>query len=143
MDSEHILFLVVGVVVVVAVGRLITHSGRSYVGRGQSAPGAASGANLVAVLFHLVGLGLVALLAVPSFGGPTDVRFLIRLGVLLLVIAAVYGITLTMLNRRRDEVLATELEAQPRHDPGEVTYGVGPEEQVEPVEPDQRPGMPR
>jgi hypothetical protein len=136
MDTERTVFLIVGVVVVFVVGQLIIQSGRRYVAAGGSARrGAASGANLVAVLFHLATLGLVALLAVLPLGGPPEQRFLVRLGVLLIVLAVVYGITLAQLNRRREEMLVTEFEERPRQDPGEVTYGLGPEVRVEPVDP--------
>lgn len=137
MDTGRIVFLVVGVVVVFAVGRLMIHSGRRYVADETGGRrGAASGANLVAVLFHLATLGVVALIAVLPLGGAPDERFLLRTGVLLLVLAAVYGITLGLLNRRREQAMVAEYEIQTRQDPGEVTYGVGPERTVEPrVEP--------
>ena len=133
MDTERIVFLIVAVIVVFLVGQLIVQSGRRYLAAGSARrAGAASGANLVAVLFHLATLGLVALISVVPLGGPADQRFLVRLGILLLVLAVVYGITLALLNRRRDEVLVAEVDAQTRQDPGEVTYGVGPETRVEP-----------
>jgi hypothetical protein len=132
MDLERVVFLVVGVVVVVAVGRLLIHSGRRYVADESGRRGAASGASLVAVLFHLATLGVVALIAVVPLGGAADQRFLLRTGILLLVLAAVYGITLALLNRRREEAMVDEFEVRQRRDPGEVTYGVGPEVRVTP-----------
>ena len=112
MDIEHIVFLLVGVVVVFVVGRLMVQSGRRYIAHGQPASrSVASAANLVAVLFHLITLGLVALLGVLPLGGPPEQRFLLRLGLLLIVVAGVYGITLTLLNRRREEALVAEFSA--------------------------------
>lgn len=112
MDTEHVVFLIVGVIVVFAVGQLMVHSGRRYVAHGQPAQrSAASAANLVGVLFHLVTLGLVALLSVLPLGGPAEQRFLLRLGLLLIVLAVVYGITLSLLNRRREEALVAEFQA--------------------------------
>lgn len=134
MDSERIVFLIVGVVVVFLVGQLIVQSGRRYIASASTQRrGAAAGANLVAVLFHLATLGLVALISVLPLGGPADQRFLLRLGILLLVLAGVYGLALALLNRRREEVIVAEVDTQLRKDPGEVTYGVGPEVRVEPV----------
>jgi hypothetical protein len=141
MDTEHIVFLIAGAAVVFVVGQLIIQSGRRYIAAGGSARrGAASGANLVAVLFHLITLGLVALFDVLPIGGPPAQRFLLRLGILLVVLALVYGVTLSLLNRRREEALVTEYDVRERHDPGEITYGVGPEVRVEPVRTDPAPG---
>jgi hypothetical protein len=136
MDPGRIVFLIVGVAVVFVVGRLIIHSGRRYVAVAgdQARRGAASGANLVAVLFHLATLGVVALISVLPLGGAPDERFLLRLGILLLILAAVYGITLGLLNRRREQALVAEYEAQPLPKPesSEITYGVAPEPRIEP-----------
>jgi hypothetical protein len=135
MDPERILFLVVGVVVVLIVGRLTVRSGRRYVAEDARRRGAASGASLVAVLFHLATLGVVALIAVLPLGGAAAERFLVRTGILLLILAAVYGITLALLNRRREQAMVTEFDRPPRRVDSEITYGVGPERRVQP-----RPG---
>jgi protein-S-isoprenylcysteine O-methyltransferase Ste14 len=112
MDNERVLFLVIGVVIVVAVGQLLAMSGRRYLA--NSAPNeresSSSAATLVAVLFHLVTLGIVALLTVVSFGGSPEQGLLLRLGVLLIALALVFGVTLTLLSRRRQEALATEID---------------------------------
>jgi hypothetical protein len=115
MDTEHTVFLITGVVVVLFVGRLIVRSGRHYIAEGTNRErgDAASGANLVAVLFHLSTFGLIALIAVIPLGGAMSQRYLLRLGILLLVLAVVYGITLSLLQRRREEAMAAALEANP------------------------------
>jgi hypothetical protein len=132
MSSERIVFLVIGIVVVVVVGRLIINSGRRYVAAaGSGGRGAASAASLVAVLFHLATLGLVALIAVLPLGGAESQRVLIRVGILLVVVAAVYGVTLALLNRRREEVMAAELDL-PQREVGEVAHGTPTDARVEP-----------
>lgn len=112
MDTSHAVFLVIGVVIVLVVGQLLVYSGRRYIG--DNAPrqrnSAGSAASLVAVLFHLLTLGLVALISVLPFGGSQEEAFLVRIGVLLIVLALVYGITLSLLSRRREENLAVEVE---------------------------------
>jgi protein-S-isoprenylcysteine O-methyltransferase Ste14 len=113
VDSERVVFLVIGVAIVVGVGQLLAMSGRRYLA--ESAPrerrSSSSAATLVAVLFHLVTLGIVALLAVMPFGGSPEAGLLLRLGVLLIALALVFGVTLTLLGRRRQEALATEIDA--------------------------------
>ncbi len=135
MDSEQLLFIVVGVVIVIAVGQLLRRSGKRYLAGSAPAEKAAAGpaANLVAVLFHLLTLGIVVLLSVMSIGSTTQTRFLVQLGIFLLVLAAVYGVALMLINRRRDEALAIEVETH-----GDVRRD--PERLVE-VDEQREPGL--
>ncbi|AHH97972.1 hypothetical protein [Kutzneria albida] len=113
MDTERVLFLVAGVLVVAVVGRLLVHSGRRYLATSEaSAHGSAgSAAALVSTLFHLVTLGLVALIAVLPFNGDLQQNFLLRIGFLLIVLALAYGVALMMLSRRRQEQLASSIDS--------------------------------
>jgi hypothetical protein len=112
VDNERVVFLVIGVLIVVAVGQLLAMSGRRYLA--NAAPSerqsSSSAATLVAVLFHLMTLGIVALLAVIPVGGSASEGLLLRLGVLLIALAAIFGVTMMLLSRRRQEALATEIE---------------------------------
>jgi hypothetical protein len=112
VDNERVVFLVIGVLIVVAVGQLLAMSGRRYLA--NAAPSerqsSSSAATLVAVLFHLMTLGIVALLAVIPLGGSASEGLLLRLGVLLIALAAIFGVTMMLLGRRRQEALATEIE---------------------------------
>jgi protein-S-isoprenylcysteine O-methyltransferase Ste14 len=114
VDSERVLFIVVGVVIVVAVGQLLIRSGRRYLAGSVPAERAAAGpaANLVAVLFHLLTLGVVVLISVLAIGSDPQTRFLVQLGILLVVLAGVYGVALVQINRRRDEALIAEVETR-------------------------------
>jgi hypothetical protein len=117
VDSERVLFIVVGVVIVFAVGQLLIRGGRRYLAGSAPTERAAAGpaASLVAVGFHLLTLGVVVLLSVVSLGSDAQTRFLLQLGVFLVVLAAVYGLALVLINRRREDALvAVEVE---RHDP--------------------------
>jgi hypothetical protein len=133
MDSERLLFLVVGVVIVFAVGQLLVRSGGRYLAGSVPGERAAAGpaANLVAVLFHLLTLGIVALISVTTWGASRETRFLIQLGIFLVVLAAVYAIALSLINRRRDEALATEVDMHGEIREQELNNGL----RVRPVEP--------
>lgn len=137
MDSERVIFLVVGVLVVLVVGQLLTMSGRRYLAGSAPTEGRSAGpaAVLVAVLFYLLTLGIVALLAVVPIGSGSN-GLLLRLGILLVALAAVFGITLTLLSRRRQEALAVEIDTQQHATPEGVTPGV----RVEPAPP-REPGI--
>lgn len=114
MDTGRVLFLVVGVVIVIVVGRLLAYSGKRYLV--DSAPGergtAGSAATLVSTLFHLLTLGVLALIAVIPMGEDAMQNILVRMGLLLIVLAVIYGIALTQINRRRQDALVAEMESQ-------------------------------
>jgi protein-S-isoprenylcysteine O-methyltransferase Ste14 len=112
VDNERVIFLVIGVVVVVAVGRLLAMSGRRYLTNAAPSERQSSGsaATLVAVLFHLMTLGVVALLAVVPLGGSASEGLLLRLGILLIALAVIFGVTIMLLGQRRQEALAAEIE---------------------------------
>ena len=140
MDSEQVLFIVVGVIVVFAVGQLLIHSGRRYLA--GSAPGerasAGPAANLVAVLFHLLTLGVVALISVLSIGSDPQTRFLVQLGILLVVLAGIYGVALVQINRRREEALVAEVEAHDSYEPPDLPSTPSGGLRIRPVAEEQR-----
>ena len=127
MDTEHVTFLIVGVIVVFLIGQLLISAGRRYLARSAPSEGgaAAPAATLLAVLFHLLTLGIVALIAVLPFGGSSTTRFLVQMGILLIALAIIYGIALNMLGRRRDEAVVAEFENR-AHLPNEPRLTVRP-----------------
>jgi len=112
VDTEHVTFLIVGVVVVFLVGQLLIGAGRRYLARSAPSEGgaAAPAATLLAVLFHLLTLGIVALIAVLPISGSTTTEFLVQAGILLIALAIIYAIALNLLGRQRDEAMVAEFE---------------------------------
>ena len=112
MDTEHVAFLIVGVVIVFLVGQLLIGAGRRYLARSAPSEGgaAAPAATLLAVLFHLLTLGIVALIAVAPIGGGPTTEFLVQAGILLIALAIIYAIALNLLGRQRDEAMVAEFE---------------------------------
>ncbi|GAA3523636.1 hypothetical protein GCM10022222_02220 [Amycolatopsis ultiminotia] len=105
MTTEaYLAFLAVGIALVLIDGQIIYRSGRGYLENsyGDAAAGA-SMTRLVTVLFHLVTLGLLALLSTIPLGDGDLPGVVGRLGVLLLVLALVHAITLALLGRMRGE----------------------------------------
>lgn len=127
MDSEHVIFLVVGVILVFLVGQLLISAGRRFLAGSAPREGAtaAPAATLLAVLFHLLTLGIVALITVLPFGGSSTTKFLIQAAILLIALAIIYGIALSMLGKRRDEAVVAEFEAR-AHLPNEAAVTVRP-----------------
>ncbi|HEX6346887.1 hypothetical protein [Umezawaea sp.] len=111
MDQSYAVFLLLGVVLVVVDGQLIYRSGRGYLSKAYGNEESARSMNrLVAVLFHLVVLGLLMLISTidVSTGDPVqDVVF--RLGIVLLLLALAHGATMAILGRIRDKQLQQAL----------------------------------
>lgn len=106
MRPGDIIFLVIGVIVVAVVGQLLAYSGRRYVGgRTKQHSGAGSVAILASVVFHLVTLGLLALIAVLPIGGTPAQSVMLRIGILLLTLGVVYGATLGILSHKREDAM--------------------------------------
>jgi hypothetical protein len=102
--DAYVAFLVVGVVLVGVDGQLILRSGREYLADVYGDPESAGPmSRLVAVLFHFVVLGLLALLSMIDFSVNEPMRNLVmKLGLLFLVLATVHGATTVMLSRVRE-----------------------------------------
>lgn len=126
MESQSVLFLVVGVIIVFVVGRLIVQSGRKYLANSAPAEGASAGsaATLVAVFFHLLTLGIVALISEMPAGDDPTRALLIRVGVLLVILAVIYAVTLVQLGRRRQEAIIAEIETEGGHSGEGLNPGV-------------------
>jgi hypothetical protein len=121
MDTNsYIAFLVLGVVLVVVDGQIIYRSGRKYLEHSYGDPEAgASMTRLVTVLFHLAVLGLMMLISTIDVGSTPTEGVVMRLGIVLLLLALVHGLTIAILARIRDrqlqERLADEMAANNNH----------------------------
>lgn len=112
MDTNaYITFLLVGVLLVAIDGQIIYRSGRRYLenSSGDTAAGA-SMIRLITVLFHLVVLGLIALLSMIDFGGDSAVAAIVgRLGIVLLLLAIAHAVTMGVLARLREDQVGEDL----------------------------------
>ncbi|HEV7907331.1 MAG TPA: hypothetical protein VGP03_04250 [Pseudonocardiaceae bacterium] len=111
MDNNYAVFLMIGVVLVIIDGQLIYHGGRDYLNKAYGDAGSAKAMNrLVAVLFHLVVLGLLALVSIISVDTGNPVKdVVVKLGVVLLLLAVVHAVTISILSRMRDRQLQQQL----------------------------------
>lgn len=101
--NAYLVFLLIGVLLVVADGQVIYRSGKRYLEGSYGDPAAgASMARMVTVLFHLAVLGLLALLSTINIGGSSIQGVVGRLGVMLLVLAIAHALTIGILSRIRD-----------------------------------------
>lgn len=113
MDTNaYVTFLVVGVILVVIDGQIIYRSGKRFLDKGDRQAGS-SMTNLVTVLFHLVVLGVLALMSTIDFPGGSSIAGIVgRVGVMLLVLALAHAITLGVLTRMREEQVVEHINAR-------------------------------
>ncbi|MFT7835223.1 hypothetical protein Q5530_03610 [Saccharothrix sp. BKS2] len=111
MEQGYAAFLLLGVVLVLIDGQLIYRSGKGYMNRAYGDPEAArSMTRLATVLFHLVVLGLLALVSMITVSTGDPVKDVVaRLGIMLLVLAAVHAVTMVILGRIRDRQIQQQL----------------------------------
>lgn len=115
MDTNsYVIFLVVGVLMVVVDGQFIYHSGKRYLDGVQGDTEAeASMTRLIVGLFHLVVLGVLALISLIPFPGGGSLPAVVgRLGVVLLVLGVAHGVVIGVLNRQREEEAVEEMNAR-------------------------------
>lgn len=101
--GTYLTVLFIGVVLTVVVGQILIRSGRPFLEDVFREPETArSVTRLLVVLFHLIVLGVIALVATIdiTLGHPIQ-TIVVRLGLVLLVVGAAYGGTLLVLTRLR------------------------------------------
>ncbi|WP_410619678.1 hypothetical protein [Amycolatopsis sp. cmx-8-4] len=103
--SDLLGFLKIGLIFVVADGQVLHRDGRRYL-RGPDGGGGPT-ASMVVTVFHLVALGLLALLSVIGPGWSGSAAALVgRVGVFPLLLAVAHAATLSVLVRRRQDARA-------------------------------------
>jgi hypothetical protein len=133
-DDDYLTFLLLGALFVVIDGQILYRGGRQYLATSNAgAESEGSMGRMVAVVFHLVCLGMLALLSLVNIGGTSTAAIVGRLGVFLLLMALAHAVTLSVLSRQREShVLENRIGTQPdrsTHD-ARVNYA---ESTVDPV----------
>jgi hypothetical protein len=117
MDANsYATFLILGVLIILVDGQILYRGGLGYLRQVYENDSARSVMQLVAVLFHLAVLGALALISMVNVSTGLPVRDLVvKLGIVLLILAAAHGITMAIVvnirDRRREEQLEDEIVA--------------------------------
>lgn len=107
----YIALLVVGVALTFLVGRLLITAGQPFLQEVFHDEKVTRSVNLLlSVLFHLITLGVLAIISVVdiTFASPLQ-TFVARLGVVLLILGLAYGISMLVLIRVRERRRADEI----------------------------------
>lgn len=140
-NGTYVAFLIIGIALVAIDGHLIYRSAVRYLTNSYTERSSATSmARLVSVLFHLVVLGVLALVSVIDIDAGGQLQTVVlRVGVLLLILAIAHGLTITILNRMRDRLDTEKLtmdRIERRHpDVTEGRVDAVPPEAAMPVDP--------
>lgn len=116
--GSYLLVLVLGLVLTVVVGQILLRTGQDYLEEVFGDVRTARSVNrLLGLLFHLVVLGILAIISTVDMPVDGELQTVVtKLGVILLVLGAAHGGTMLVLARirarRREQDLADEVTAQ-------------------------------
>ena len=111
--AQYILLLAVSVVLTFGVGRLLVTAGEPFLEEVFRDRAVTRSVNLLlSVLFHLITLGVLAIISILDLANldaqPLQ-KFVLRLGVVLIVLGVAYGISMLVLIRGRERRKADEI----------------------------------
>jgi hypothetical protein len=114
LDAPYISLLVVSVALTFLVGRLLITAGEPFLQEVfQDAKVTRSVNLLLSVLFHLITLGVLAIISVADFSAGSPLQnFVMRLGVVLLILGIAYGVSMLVLIRVRERRRSDEISGQ-------------------------------
>jgi hypothetical protein len=110
----YLVLLAVSVGLTFLVGRLLVTAGEPFLEEVFQDRSVTRSVNLLlSVLFHLITLGVLAIISVANFsaGNPLQ-NFVMRLGVVLLILGIAYGVSMLVLIRVRERRRSDEISGQ-------------------------------
>lgn len=113
--AMYITLLVVAVALTFLVGRLLVTAGEPFLQEVFQDVSVTRSVNLLlSVLFHLITLGVLAIISVIDLGDSMEPlqQFIMRLGVVLLILGVAYGISMLVLIRVRERRRAAQISEQ-------------------------------
>jgi hypothetical protein len=113
--AMYITLLVVAVALTFVVGRLLVTAGEPFLQEVFQDSKVTRSVNLLlSVLFHLITLGVLAIITVVDFADDMEPlqQFVVKLGVVLLILGIAYGVSMLVLIRVRERRRATQISEQ-------------------------------
>jgi hypothetical protein len=110
--AMYITLLVVAIVLTFGVGRLLVTAGEPFLQEVFQDRAVTRSVNLLlSVLFHLITLGVLAIITVVDFASDMEPlqQFVVKLGVVLIVLGIAYGISMLVLIRVRERRRAAQI----------------------------------
>jgi protein-S-isoprenylcysteine O-methyltransferase Ste14 len=112
--TQYLVLLAVSVALTFIVGRLLIRAGEPFLQEVFHDEKVTRSVNLLlSVLFHLVTLGVLAIISVTDVPAGNAVQsFVVKLGVVLLTLGIAYGVSMLVLIRVRERRRANEISEQ-------------------------------
>jgi hypothetical protein len=109
--TQYIVLLALAIGLTFLVGRLLVRAGEPFLQEVFHDEKVTRSVNLLlSVLFHLVTLGVLAIISVTDVPGYNELQtFVVKLGVVLLTLGIAYGISMLVLIRVRERRRANEI----------------------------------
>lgn len=110
--AMYITLLIVAIVLTFLVGRLLVTAGEPFLQEVFQDRSVTRSVNLLlSVLFHLITLGVLAIITVIDFASDMEPlqQFVVKLGVVLIVLGVAYGISMLVLIRVRERRRAAQI----------------------------------
>jgi hypothetical protein len=110
----YLVLLAVSVGLTFLVGRLLVTAGEPFLEEVFQDRSVTRSVNLLlSVLFHLITLGVLAIISVADFSAGSPLQnFVMRLGVVLLILGIAYGVSMLVLIRVRERRRSDEISGQ-------------------------------
>ena len=136
-NAQYVVLLLVSIGLTFLVGRLLVVAGEPFLREVFHDEKVTRSVNLLlSVLFHLITLGVLAIISVAEVGGDDMLQsFVVRLGVVLLTLGIAYGISMLVLIRVRERRRATEISEHVQERLAERGISTGPAQAAPPVVP--------
>lgn len=133
----YVTLLVVAIALTFLVGRLLVTAGEPFLQEVFQDTSVTRSVNLLlSVLFHLITLGVLAIISVIEIGQQEPLQeFVVKLGFVLLVLGIAYGISMLVLIRVRERRRASQISEQVQERLAE--RAVPPQTTTQPVVPKQ------
>lgn len=112
--TQYLVLLAISVALTFLVGRLLVTAGQPFLQEVFADTAVTRSVNLLlSVLFHLVTLGVLAIISVIPFATGDPIQTMVaKLGVVLLVLGVAYGISMLVLIRVRERRHASQISDQ-------------------------------
>ncbi|HYH29338.1 MAG TPA: hypothetical protein VD903_03045 [Pseudonocardia sp.] len=141
--TQYVVLLLVSIGLTFLVGQLLVRAGEPFlqeVFRDQKVTRSVN--LLLSVLFHLITLGVLAIISVSSVSGSNALQtFVVKLGVVLLTLGIAYGVSMLVLIRVRERRRAAQISEDVQERLADRGISTGPAQAAPPIAPP--PGQPQ
>jgi hypothetical protein len=134
-NAQYLILLVVSIGLTFFVGQLLARAGEPFLQEVFQDRKVTRSVNLLlSVLFHLITLGVLAIISVADIGNENMLQtFVVKLGVVLLTLGVAYGVSMLVLIRVRERRRAIQISEHVQERLADRGFSTGPAQAAPPV----------